>query len=87
MVEMQSDTQRQDQDRTRMRNVESASSKKITERRLNWYELRACDEARRRTHTEESVQRRLSMILKRIGTESRRGDGQGNMEYKDHRSV
>ena len=63
--------------------------------------IRACDEERWRTHTEESVEggytrekeerttenkmeRRVSTIFEKYWTESGRGDGQGDVEKKDH---
>ena len=63
--------------------------------------LRACDEERWRTHTEESVEggytrekeerttenkmeRRVSTRFEKYWTESGRGDGQGDVEEKDH---
>ena len=65
--------------------------------------VRACDEERWRTHTEESVEggytrekeerttenkmeRRVSTRLEKYWTESGRGDGQGDVEKKDHQS-
>ena len=65
--------------------------------------VRACDEERWRTHTEESVEggytrekeerttenkmeRRMSTIFEKYRTESGRGDGQGDVEKKDHQS-
>ena len=63
--------------------------------------VRACDEERWRTHTEESVEggytrekeerttenkmeRRVSTRFEKYCTESGRGDGQGDVEKKDH---
>ena len=63
--------------------------------------VRACDEERWRTHTEESVEggytrkreerttenkteRRVSTRFEKYWTESGRGDGQGDVEKKDH---
>ena len=63
--------------------------------------VRACDEERWRTHTEESVEggytreeegwttenkmeRRVSPRFEKYWTESGRGDGQGDVEKKDH---
>ena len=65
--------------------------------------VRACDEERWRTHTEESVEsgytrekeerttenkmeRRVSTRFEKYWTESGRGDGQGDVEKKDHQS-
>ena len=65
--------------------------------------VRACDEERWRTHTEESVEggytreteerttenkmeRRVSTRFEKCWTESGRGDGQGDVEKKDHQS-
>ena len=65
--------------------------------------VRACDEERWRTHTEESVEgrhtsekedwttenkmeRRMPTRFEKYGTESGRGDGQGDVEKKDHQS-
>ena len=65
--------------------------------------VRACDEERWRTYTEESVEggytrekeerttenkmeRRVSTRSEKYWTESGRGDGQGDVEKKDHQS-
>ena len=76
------------------------ASKKINHREK--IELvRACEEERWRTHTEESVEggyirekaerttenkmeRRVSTKFEKYWTESGRGDGQGDVEKKDH---
>ena len=67
------------------------------------YLVRACDEERWRTHTEESVEgrytrekeerttenkmeRRVSTRFEKYWTENGRGDGQGDVEKKDHQS-
>ena len=75
------------------------ASKKITERRLNWYGHVMRE--RWRTHTEESVEggytmekeerttenkmeRHVSTRFEKYWTESGREDGQGDVEKKDH---
>ena len=70
------------------------ASKKITERRLNWYghamrrdgesvEGRYTREKEERT-TENKMERRVSTRFEKYWTESGRGDGQGDVEKKDH---
>ena len=77
------------------------ASKKITERRLNWYEhvmrrdgehilrkvlradFRYTREKEERT-TENKMERRVSTRFEKYWTESGRGDGQGDVEKKDH---
>ena len=77
------------------------ASKKITERRLIWYghvmtrdgehileesvEGRYTRESEERT-TENKMERRVSMRFEKYWVESGRGDGQGDVEKKDHQS-
>ena len=78
------------------------ASKKITERRLNWYG-HVMRRSIWRTHSEESVEsgytrekeermtenkmeRHVSTRSEKYWTESGRGDGQGDVEKKDHQS-
>ena len=74
------------------------ASKKITERRLNWYghvmrRWRTRTEKsveggytreKEETTTENKMERRVSTRFEKYWTESGRGDGQGDVEKKDH---
>ena len=77
------------------------ASKKITERRLIWYGhvmrrdgehivrkvLRAdIDREKEERTTENKMERRVSTRSEKYWTESGRGDGQGDVEKKDHQS-
>ena len=78
------------------------ASKKITERRLIWYEhvmrrdgehilrkvLRVDIYTREKEErtTENKMERRVSTRFEKYWTESRRGDRQGDVEKKDHQS-
>ena len=73
------------------------ASKKITERRLNWYGhvmrrdgehiLYAVVEGRyTREKEERTTENKMSTRFEKYWTKSRRGDGQGDVEKKDHQS-
>ena len=101
-MDVRSNTQRQDQELTYSRNNKSgAGFQKDHREKIEL--VRACDDERWRTHTEESVEggytrekeemttenkmeRRVSTRFEKYWTESGRGDGQGDVEKKDHQS-
>ena len=99
-MDVRSDTQRQDQERTHQRNNKSGAGFQ-KEHREKIELVRACDEERWRTPTEENVEggytrekeerttenkmeRRVSTRFEKYWTESGRVDGQGDVEKKDH---
>ena len=101
-MDVRSDTQRQDQEWTHPRNNKSSAGfQKDHREKIDL--VRACDEERWWTHTEESIEsgytrekedrttenkmeRRVSTRSEKYWTESGRGDGQGDVEKKDHQS-
>ena len=102
-MDVRSDTQRQDQERTHPRkNTSDASFEKNQGETIEL--VRACDQERWRTHTEESVEdgytrekeerttenkmeRRVSTRHEKYWIESGRGDGQGDVEKEDQLRV
>ena len=101
-MDVRSDTQIQDQEWTHPRNNKSgAGFQKDHREKIDL--VRACDEERWRTHTEESdegrytrekeerttenkMERRMPTRFAKYWTESGRGNGQGDVEKKDHQS-
>ena len=95
-MDVRSDTQRQDQERTHPRNNESdAGSRKIMERQFNWYgHLMGRDEEhvprkvlrtdisteKIESTTENKTERGVPTGLEKYWAESRRGEGQGDVE-------
>ena len=97
-MDVRSDTQRQDQERTHPRNNKrGADFQKDHREKIEL--VRACDEERRRTHTGENVEngytrekvenkmeRRVPARCEKCRAESGQGDGQGDVEKEDLQS-